>query len=160
MNKKIVILLLVPLFVFWHWFEPAAKKNQSGIKAYQSENYAKALEEFLSAKGIRPNSPELKSNTAASLYQMEKYKEALEEFSKIDPKKTNLSTSDFFYNLGNSFFRLKQFDKALESYKKSLIASPNDLDIKKNFELTLKKLDEKKKKDKQNKDKKKDKKNK
>jgi tetratricopeptide (TPR) repeat protein len=158
MEKRLIfIILLMPLLVSWHWFEPAAKKNQEGVKAYQAQKYEEALEEFLSAKGIRPDSAELKSNTASALFRMKKYKEALEEFSKIDPGKTTLSKADFYYNLGNSFFRLNQFEKALENYKKSVIANSEDIDVKKNYELTLKKLQEQKKKDQENKKQKKDK---
>jgi Ca-activated chloride channel family protein len=158
MEKRLIfIILLVPFLVSWHWFEPAAKKNQKGIKAYQAQKYEEALTEFLSAKGIRPDSAKLKSNTASALYQMKKYKEALEEFSKIDPEKITLSKADFYYNLGNSFFRLNQFEKALESYKKSMIVNSEDIDAKKNYELTLKKMQEQKKKDQQNKKQKKDK---
>ncbi len=158
MEKRLIfITLLIPLLVFWHWFEPAAKRNQKGIKAYQAQKFEEALGEFLSAKGIRPDSAELKSNTASALYQMKKYKEALEEFSTIDPEKTTLSKADFYYNVGNSFFRLNQFEKALENYKKSMIANSEDIDVKKNYELTLKKLKEQKKKDQQNKKQKKDK---
>ena len=158
MEKRLIfIILLIPLLVSWHWFEPAAKKNQKGVKAYQAQKYEEALKEFLSAKGIRPDSAELKSNTASALFRMKKYKEALEEFSKIDPEKTILSKADFYYNLGNSFFRLNQFEKALENYKKSMIADSEDIDVKKNYELTLKKLQEQKKKDQQDKKPKKDK---
>ena len=89
---------------------------------------------------------------------MKKYKEALEEFSKIDPEKTTIPKAQFHYNMGNTFFRMNEFEKALEYYKKSLIERPSQLAAKKNFELTLKKLEEKKKKDKQDKkDKNKDK---
>ncbi|MGE5344294.1 MAG: tetratricopeptide repeat protein [Candidatus Omnitrophota bacterium] len=147
----ITIILLVPLFTFWHWFEPAARKNREGIEAYRSKKYDEALKHFLSAKGIKPDMAALKSNTASALYQMKKYKEALEEFSKIDPAKAGISQPDFYYNLGNSYFRENQFDKALENYKKSLIQNPGDRNAKKNFELTLKKLEEQKKQDKENK---------
>lgn len=160
MEKKVILLLLVPFFIFWHWFEPAAKKNQNGIKAYEQKKYEDALQDFLSAKGIKPDLDELKNNTASALYQLKKYKEALEEFSKINPEKANLSKADFLYNLGNSFFRLNQYNKALESYKNSLIARPDDLDTKKNYELTLKKIKEQKDKKNQKQKKNKDEKNK
>ncbi|HLP60709.1 MAG TPA: tetratricopeptide repeat protein [Candidatus Deferrimicrobium sp.] len=152
MEKRLIIILLVPLLLFWHWFEPAARKNLAGIKAYEAQKYQDALNEFLSAKGIKPDSPALKSNTASSLYQLNKYKEALEEFSQIDPEKAKIDPSGFYYNVGNSFFRLEQFDKALESYKKSLIANPDDMDAKKNYELALKKKEEQEKKDQKDKD--------
>ena len=156
MERKLIILLSIPFFLFWHWFEPAARKNREGLKAYQQGKYDEALKDFLSAKGIKPDLPELKNNTASALYQVKKYQEALEEFSKIDPAKAKIPSGDFYYNLGNSFFRLNQFDKALESYKKSLISNPGDMDAKKNFELTLKKKQEQQQKQNQDQDKKQD----
>lgn len=163
-NKKVIILALVPFMLFWHWFEPAAKKNDDGIKAFRAQKYDEALNSFLSAKGLDPEMPQLKNNTAAALYQMKKYEEALKEFSTIDPEKADIPRADFHYNVGNSYFRLNKFDKALEHYKESLKLEPGDIDSKKNFEFTLKKLQEQKKKQdqkkKDDKDKKKDKKKK
>ena len=82
----VVVLLSVPLLMGWHWFEPVAKMNQNGIDAYRAQKYQEALNQFLSARGERPDSAQLKNNTASALYQMKKYKEALEEFSRIDPE--------------------------------------------------------------------------
>ena len=154
MEKKVILIIvcLCPLLLGWHWFEPAARKNLNGIQSYQNKEYETALNEFLSAKGIKPDLPELKNNTASALYQMEKYKEALEEFSGIDPEKAKIPTSQFFYNVGNSFFRMEQYDKALESYKNSLLANPTDMDAKKNFEITLKKIEDQKKQQQDQKD--------
>lgn len=153
---------MVPFLLFWHWFEPAAQKNRAGINAYQAQKYDEALNHFLSAKGIKPDMAELKSNTASALYQMKKYKEALEEFSKIDPEKVEIPKADFYYNLGNSFFRVNQFQKALANYKEVLKLRPDDMDAKKNYELTLQKLknqqDKKKQKQKKKQQQKKDKK--
>ncbi|NIM12901.1 MAG: tetratricopeptide repeat protein [Candidatus Aminicenantes bacterium] len=162
MERKVIIILVIPFLLFWHWFEPASKKNRAGINAYQAQKYDEALNHFLSAKGIKPDMAELKSNTASALYQMKKYKEALEEFSKIDPEKVEIPKADFYYNLGNSFFRVNQFQKALENYKEGLKLRPDDMDAKKNYELTLQKLknqqDKKKQKQKQKQQQKKDKK--
>ncbi|MCP4216382.1 MAG: tetratricopeptide repeat protein, partial [bacterium] len=146
MEKRLsIIILLVPFFLFWHWFEPAAKKNRDGIKAYQEKNFDAALNHFLSAKGVKPDSAELKSNMAAALYRKEKYKEALDEFKNIDPEKTGIPASDFYYNMANTCFKQNQFKDALEFYKKSMLADSTDVDAKKNFELTLKKMEEQKK---------------
>lgn len=150
-----MIILLVPFLVFWHWFEPAAKKNLQGVKAYREKKYEAALEQFMSARGINPDMPQLKNNTAAALYQMKKYKEALAEFSQIDPekaaKKSAISKQDLFYNLGNSFYRTDQYEKALTNYKKALVLNPSDMDLKKNYELTLKKMQEQQQQQKQDK---------
>ncbi len=156
MEKKLTIIICAILFINWHWFEPVSRKNKEGIKAYSEKQYNKALENFLSAKGIKPGSAELINNTASALFNLKKYQEALEEFSKIDPEKTGISGSDFYYNTGNALFRLNKFKEALESYKKSLINDPDNIDTKKNFEMTLKKIKEqnKNKKDKDKNDKK------
>jgi len=151
MERKVIIIFMLPFLLFWHWFEPTAKKNLEGIKAYQEGKYAEALEKFLNAKGINTDLAALKNNTASALYQMKKYQEAMEEFSKIDPEKAKIPKAEFYYNLGNSFFRMNQFDKAVDSYKKSLIENSDDMDAKKNFELALKKLQEQKDKEKQDK---------
>jgi Ca-activated chloride channel family protein len=150
MAKKAFLILLVPALIGWHWFEPAARKNQKGIQAYEQGRYAEALEDFLSAKGVKPDSPELKNNTASALYELKKYKEALDEFSRLDPGRLRLGKADFYYNLGNSYFRLGQFPQALDNYKKSLRQNPDDVDGKKNLELTLKKIEEQKQKQEQN----------
>lgn len=154
MEKRLIIIAVLPFLLFWHWFEPAAKKNFDGVKAYQEGKYDEALKKFLSAKGLKPDLSVLKNNTASTLYQMQKFQEALEEFSKINFEEQGIPKAQFYYNLGNTYFRVNQFEQALEAYKKSLIENPGDMDTKKNYELTLKKLEEQK--NKQNQDKKDD----
>jgi tetratricopeptide (TPR) repeat protein len=150
MAKRLSPLLLLSLLLAvpsgplwgWHWFEPAARKNQKGIDAYRQEKFAAALEQFLSARGLKPASQQLLNNTAAALYQLKKYQEAADEFSRVDPEKLGAQAADLYYNLGNAYFRLGQFPKALESYKRCLLKIPDDIQAKKNFELTLKKMRE------------------
>jgi Ca-activated chloride channel family protein len=143
MAKRLIPLLLAcGLLTGWHWFEPAARRNQKGIEAYRQGKYAAALEQFLSAKGLKAEAPQLKNNTAAALYQLKKYQEALDEFSSIDPAKMGTSAPACHYNLGNTYYRLEQYPKALESYKRCLLLDPDDVQAKKNYELTLKKIRE------------------
>ena len=143
MAKKLIPLLLACFLLFgWHWFEPAARRNQKGIEAYRQGKFAAALEQFLSAKGLKANTPQLKNNTAAALYELKKYREALDEFSSIDPARLGGAASVFHYNLGNAYYRLEQYPQALESYKRGLRLDPDDVQAKKNYELTLKKIRE------------------
>lgn len=126
----------------WHWFEPAALRNRRGIEAYRRGDYAAALEQFLSAKGLKADAPELKNNTAAALYQLQKFRQALEELSSVDAQKPGPDQATLHYNLGNVHFRLEQYPQALESYKRCLLLAADDIQAKKNFELTLRKLQE------------------
>lgn len=124
----------------WHWFEPAALRNRKGIEAYRRGEFDAALEQFLSAKGLQPDAPALKNNTAAALYQLHKYQEALAELSSAETAGTGPAQSVLHYNLGNIHYRLQQYPRALASYKRSLRLDPDDVQAKKNFELTLKKI--------------------
>ena len=142
MAKRLIVLLVLPLLLGWHWFEPAARKNQEGIEAFRQGKFADALKLFLSAKGLKAGAPQLANNTAAALYELKKFQEAADEFSRIDPAQLGAAASDLHYNLGNAYFRLGQYPKALESYKRCLLLNPDDLQGRKNFELTLKKIRE------------------
>jgi Ca-activated chloride channel family protein len=151
MAKRLILLLPASLLLAawpgslwaWHWYEPAARKNQQGIEAYRREKYSEALERFLSAKGLKAGALELENNTAAALYQLKKYQEAADEFSRIDTSKLGAAAAAaVHYNLGNAYYRLGRYPQALESYKRGLLLDPDDVQGKKNYELTLKKIQE------------------
>jgi len=143
---RLAIWLSLPFLLHWefHWFEPAAQKNSHGIKAYEKKDFKESLRLFLEARGLKEDD-RLIHNTAATLYQMEDYQKALNEFSKIEPEKGRIPEADRFYNLGNVLYRLEKYDQALEAYKKSLMHNPHDLAAKKNYELTLQKIENRKK---------------
>lgn len=152
MDRRIVVILLTPLLLGWHWFDPAARRNQAGIDAYAQKQYGVALQRFLSARGLRPEHSALKHNTAAAMYQLKKFREALEEFSGVDPGDHNITPSVFHYNLGNTYFRLGEFKKALQQYKRAILEDPGDPESKRNYELTLRKLREQKEKNRNSRD--------
>lgn len=147
-GRVLILLVLVGLTGAWHWFEPAARKVAKGVEAFGKGHYDQALAAFVSAKGDAPESDLLRFNTAASLLRMEKYQEALDELAEVEGK-NGLPTSDVLYNKGNALFSLKQYKEALEAYKHSLLADPGDMQAKRNFELTLKKIKEEEKKQQQ-----------
>ena len=134
-----LILVLTFCAGGWHWFEPAARQVAKGVNAFQNGAYDAALDAFVAAKGKAPDSPLLRYNTAASLLRLDKAKEALEELSQIDGD-TFANDAGLQFNKGNAFFKLEDYPRALEAYKKSLLIDPNDLEAKRNFELTLKKI--------------------
>lgn len=138
MEARRLILFLAPLLLAWHWYEPAARRNGRGLDAYRRRDFQRALQLFLEAKGLRPEAPALRFNTAAALYQLKKYREALDEFGRIDPRKAGtVSAADLAYNQGNGHYRQKQYDQAVAAYTRCLLARPDDLDAKKNLELAL-----------------------
>lgn len=141
---RIFFWLSLPFLIGWdfHWFEPAARKNNRAVHAYQDKEYKESLQLLLEAKGLKEDQ-RLLHNTASTLYQLEEYQKALNEFSKVDPQQAKVPPSDYFYNLGNVLYRLEKYPEALEAFKKSLLADPRDADAKKNYELTLQKIKKK-----------------
>lgn len=93
-------------------------------------------------------SPALKANIADSLYinanecyQEGKYEEAQDIYLEIINK--GLYSSEVYYNLGNTYFRLNQAGKARLYYEKALILSPRDQAIQTNLALTIAQLQDK-----------------
>jgi len=142
MDRRLIVICLMPLLLGWHWFDPAARRNARGIDAYSQGRFGEALQRFLSARGLRPEDAALQHNTAAAMYKLGKFKEALEEFSRVEPGRHGVSRRDFHYNLGNTYYRMEQYDKALDHYKQALLRDPGDEDTKRNFELALRKLEQ------------------
>ena len=44
-------------------------------------------------------------------------------------------SSELYYNLGNSYYKLKNYPKAVLNYERALLLSPGDEDIKFNLEM-------------------------
>ncbi len=115
---------------------------------YQSKEYKKSEDLYKKLLKNGQNSPELKYDLANTLYKQKKYKEALQEYNQIKTNNKNIKF-DTYYNKGNAYAYLRQYDKAIKSYEKALKIK-NDPDAKANLEL-IKKLEKKKKKQQQNK---------
>lgn len=70
---------------------------------------------------------------AADAYNNEKYSDAVEMYESIAD---SLGVSpELYYNLGNSYYKLKNYPKAVLNYERAILLSPADEDIKANLEL-------------------------
>lgn len=70
---------------------------------------------------------------AAEAYSKENYSEAVKIYESLS---YSLGvSSELYYNLGNSYYKLKQYPKAILNYERALLLSPGDEDIKVNLEL-------------------------
>ena len=128
------------------------------IEAYGNKDYAAAQEALELAKERRGDLPELMLNQG--LYQLGAgQKEAApKSFERGSESEHDQVRASAFYSLGNLAFDAKDWDGAIEAYKKCLRAMPEHSAAKWNLELALARKkqqeeDEKKKQD-QDKDKK------
>lgn len=79
---------------------------------------------ILSAKSIQD---------AAEAYSKENYTEAVQIYETLAD---SIGVSpELYYNLGNSYYKLKNYPKAILNYERALLYSPSDEDIKFNLEL-------------------------
>lgn len=70
---------------------------------------------------------------ANKLYQEQNYEEALTYYENILHK--GLESSELYYNLGNTYYRLGRLGYAVLNYERALKLSPSDEDIKYNLRI-------------------------
>lgn len=68
---------------------------------------------------------------ANNLYKTEQYKEAIDLYKKIESQ--NMISSDLYYNLGNSYYKLNKVGPTIFYYEKALQLNPNNEDVKNNM---------------------------
>lgn len=144
MKNKIICLavLVLSLIAFAASFNrtQAYYYNNKGNSFFKEMKFQEARNEYNKSLEIRENS-EVRNNIIKSLYEEKKYKEITETLS-----------TEYFIR-GNSYAFLgdetaqqnpeeaiKNYKTALEEYKLAMKTS-NDLNIKKNYEIVLKKIE-------------------
>ncbi|MFR9513070.1 MAG: tetratricopeptide repeat protein [Rikenellaceae bacterium] len=115
-----------------------------GNRAYNKNDYKKAIESYDKAFAAAPDSFEALYNYANALHKDEQYAKAEELMAGVDIEKlpTDADRADLFYNLGNSQFMQQKYKEALESYKSSIRINPDDQEAKYNYAYTKKLLED------------------
>jgi tetratricopeptide (TPR) repeat protein len=68
-------------------------------------------------------------------YKEAKYEAAIDNYSKV--LSLGVESGNLYYNLGNSYFKKGELGRAILNYEKALILTPNDSDLKSNYEYVL-----------------------
>lgn len=114
------------------------KTIKEANKAYENQDYNKALKEF-----EKLDSNEFRDyNLANSLYKENKFKEAIDIYKNIKTSSNDLEFKKL-HNLGNAYAKNSDFQNAVDSYEKALKLK-NDSTTKENLQLVKKLLDNKK----------------
>lgn len=108
---------------------------REGNKEYEKGNYDAAQTSYLKALNIDSTSYEALFNLTDALYQQKNYDDALgiAEALAADSLQTDERTASSRYNLGNIYFQKKEYQKAIDEYKKSLRIRPDDQEAKFNL---------------------------
>ncbi len=133
-----------------------------GNTLYGQKRYKEAAADYAKAVAKNPTYTPGLFNLGNSLYQQKQFdssRKVMEATEKVAKDKGSKAAAN--YNIGNTYMSQQKWEDAIDAYKKTLRANPQDADAKYNLsyaEQMLKKQQQenKDKKDKENKDKKDD----
>jgi len=129
------LLLFIVVMVEGDLFAAGPRETvRKGVDYYNSEEYDKALAEFLSGLQDAPDRDEFSYDVGTAFYKLQKYPEAMSAFSKSIEGENPTIAGEAWYNLGNSLVNDGKLEEALGAYKNSLKQNHNDVDAKYNLE--------------------------
>ncbi len=123
---------------------PERSLVRQGNRAYNKNDFKKAVESYDKAHLAAPDSFDVTYNYANALHKDEQYAKAEELYAgiNVDSLATDADRADLYYNLGNSQFMQQKYQEALESYKSSIRINPEDQEAKYNYAYTKKLLED------------------
>ena len=142
-------ILFATLFCLPLWGQKQVRDlTRSGNKLYRSKEYSKAEIDYRKALEVNKSDRTAIFNLANVLYRTDRGEEAGKLYQSLAPHLSLLTpteTADLTHNAGNTAFRAKQLEQAIEYYKESLRRRPSDEDTRYNLALAQKLLEEQKK---------------
>ncbi|WP_154571201.1 tetratricopeptide repeat protein [Campylobacter portucalensis] len=133
--RKILLLIIFLNLSFAKIFDFYYENKANS--AYFDGDFKKAAKSY-----AKIDSQKAKYNEGVSLYRDGNYTGAIEKFKEVEAEELKFEK---LYNLGNSYAKLEEIDKAIENYEKALKIK-NDEDAKFNLELLKKQKNKKEQK--------------
>lgn len=148
-SKYLLSILFATLFCLPLWGQKQVRDlTRSGNKLYRSKEYSKAEIDYRKALEVNKSDRTTIFNLANVLYRTDRGEEAGKLYQSLAPHLSLLSpteAADLTHNAGNTAFRAKQLEQAIEYYKESLRRRPSDEDTRYNLALAQKLLEDQKK---------------
>jgi len=115
----------------------AAERNNTGNALYSQGDYSGALQAYQAAQVADPSLPQPYYNAASALAQTGELEAALQSLQQALKSADPDLTAEAYYNLGNVYFEMEQYQDAVTSYQQTLLLRPDDRDARYNYELAL-----------------------
>ncbi len=113
--------------------------NRRGNEDYARGQYDAAVGEYRTAEAIAPGRAELSYNAGNALDRNGDFARAIDETQRVRADRNDL-VARIEYALGNHYIGAARIADAVEAYKRSLLADPNDRDAKHNLEVASARL--------------------
>ena len=162
-NTIIILFLCFSTLVFAQQKTPKelereARENvREGNKLYNQLKFKEAEIAYKKGLSKNPNYPNASYNLGNSIYQQDRNKEAVNQFELVEKTfKDKMSKAEAYHNMGNSFMKEKQYDKAVEAFKNSMRNNSKDDETRYNLAMAKELLKKQQQENKDNKDKNKD----
>ena len=141
-NSIFILFLSITSLMFSQQKDPkdlereARKDVREGNELYNQLKFEEAEIAYKKALDKNPNYAKASYNLANTIYQKNQNKEAVFQYDlaeKIAPNK--MSKAEIFHNMGNSFMKEKQYDKAVDAYKNSMRNNSKDEETRYNLAM-------------------------
>jgi len=133
------IFPLFAFFIFAGLIDSSQSLVDKGNRNVEKKKYQSAVEEYRKAEVRRPTEPVIRYNLGTALYKLYQYRDAEQELEQaLSQAKDPAVKAKILYNYGNTKYRLGDFEKAIDAYKKAVDLDPKDEDAKYNLEFLKK----------------------
>lgn len=136
---RVVYLMMMVLLISGCDVDPAERLN-AGNDRYFHEDYAGALAAYEAAQVAAPDVPEPYFNAASALVATGQYQRAAAALRQALKSGQPMLMAQAYYNLGNVYFVMSNFDEAVRAYQQALLLNPTDHDARYNLELALRRI--------------------
>jgi tetratricopeptide (TPR) repeat protein len=117
--------------------DPAARHNNQGNRAFESEQYEEARDRYVDAQRENADLAEPYYNVGNTFYRTGDLESAIAQTQQSLRLADDELSQQAYYNLGNNHFQIQDWANAVEAYKEALRRNPDDADAKHNLELAL-----------------------
>jgi Ca-activated chloride channel family protein len=140
MSSILALVFVVVLFPSRAYPDDFAKRNNEGNALVEQGMLDSALEKYHEAALERPGTPEVEYNIANVYHLKNAFDTAAAEYQDALASATGPIAPQSYYNLGNTLYRMGQYQPAVQAYKRALMENPDDLDAKYNLEIAQHRL--------------------
>jgi len=113
-----------------------ANRDRAGRREWNNNNYAEAERHFRENAIENPNVGQFHFNRGTALYRQENFDEAQREFLRALNDRNFSDRDKAYHNMGNIAFQTGELEQALDLYRRALLENSENIDARKNFEMT------------------------